>query len=411
MQAVNPKISLPYWEFTKELPMGITIYESIMFSEDTFGSLNKPADSSRGFTYELDTIEMGTIPNGRWANLKADMNTRMPTIPTNYGYIRSPWNANPSPYITRFANDDLPLPSCADYELAVTTYDSAVDFMSDMQRGPHASIHAVLGNVFGCDVLDELVDLGYVEDEEARSNLCRQWSYFMKDLYRDDYFNPKTCTLDSSAALNDFSCGYECVPENLNAMVSALQLMMGKEYMASDMSHTDWIKVRDFICTGNGYKVIVGSHMDSTSASDPSFWPAHPTQERLVHAYLMATQYDGTFQWETTDKYVCDASKCYSDETGTKDYHDICCYGHNQEDRWLDFVTPDRDQYIGLTNIEVMLATNPYSEDYSMPYIYDTFSYGHCTNHDVDGALLARYDGETIDLEDDVKANNLGARK
>lgn len=34
--------------------------------------------------------------------------------------------------------------------------------------------------------------------------------------------------------------------------------------------------------------------------------------------------------------------------------------------------------YYGPTNAEVLLWTDPRSEEYAMPYIYDTFQWTHC---------------------------------
>ena len=393
MQAVNPKVTLPYWEFTKELPRNNTVFESIMFTANTFGSLQSPYDKTKGFTYENDRIEDGKIPDGRWGNLKADVNIRFPTIVSSFGLMRSPWNINPSPYITRFASSQPPLPTCADYFGALISNDP-IDLLDNIQKGPHASIHAAIGNVFGCDLLDPMLDAGLIEDELARTNLCRQWSYFMKDLYRDQYIAPVTgCSIDSIENLNEFKCGYECIASNYDAMLTALESLLSKGYAPrAGLTKNQWKEWREFVCSGDGYRIVVGAHMDSTSASDPSFWPAHPTQERLWHAKLMSSQYEGDFAWssDTKNDYVCDTSSCYSDVTDTKDYHDSCCYGHKKEDQWLDFITPDRYSYIGPTNIETILATNPNSQMYSMPYVYDSFDYSHC-KQGIDDMLLSSY--------------------
>lgn len=42
--------------------------------------------------------------------------------------------------------------------------------------------------------------------------------------------------------------------------------------------------------------------------------------------------------------------------------------------------------YYGPTNREVLLATDPRYETYSMPYIYDSFTWSHCSE-DFDGLL------------------------
>jgi len=69
MQAVDPSISLPYWDFTVENATGLSVWDSPIFTADTFGTLGMPADTVKGWTYELDTVEDGSILDGRWANL------------------------------------------------------------------------------------------------------------------------------------------------------------------------------------------------------------------------------------------------------------------------------------------------------------------------------------------------------
>lgn len=63
---------------------------------------------------------------------------------------------------------------------------------------------------------------------------------------------------------------------------------MGKYFTFTSTSDEGWKDIREFICTGNGYKVFYGDHLESSSAVDPSFWSIHPTQERFLQAMLMA---------------------------------------------------------------------------------------------------------------------------
>jgi hypothetical protein len=51
MQAVNPSISLPFWDFTIDNSENITIFESFMFTNETFGTLPSPKDHKWGWTY------------------------------------------------------------------------------------------------------------------------------------------------------------------------------------------------------------------------------------------------------------------------------------------------------------------------------------------------------------------------
>jgi hypothetical protein len=44
MQAVDPSVSLPYWDYSIDTAAGIKLNESFIFTPDTFGSLNSPVN-------------------------------------------------------------------------------------------------------------------------------------------------------------------------------------------------------------------------------------------------------------------------------------------------------------------------------------------------------------------------------
>lgn len=380
-----------------------------MFTESTFGSLSIPKDTTWGFTYENDVISAGNIQDGRWANTKATVNTRFADIPSSYGYLRSPWNINPSPYVTRFASDAIPLPSCSQYYEALNT-DYTMSFVDAIQKGPHASVHASLGNVFGCDTLVPMLELGLLNEGNALMNLCGQWSYYMKDLYRDNYLKPKVgCTTDDfDSNPNNIQCGYECDSSQNANTTAAIKELLSRGFVPDTLTDDDWETWREFVCTGDGYKIIVGTHMESASSSDPSFWPVHPTQERLLHARIMSTGAE-TFDWadDPVNDYVCDNAQCYVSEKGTKDYHDVCCYGHFVYDQLLDFVSANASAYYGPTNYEIMLATNPILSEYSMPYIYDNFFYAHCADVGVDDLLEDLFEKSIRNAADSTSVSGL----
>ena len=56
MQAVNPAVSLFYWDYTIETETHMKIGDSPMFTPDTFGTLNFPADNYWGWTYSNDSM-------------------------------------------------------------------------------------------------------------------------------------------------------------------------------------------------------------------------------------------------------------------------------------------------------------------------------------------------------------------
>jgi hypothetical protein len=91
--------------------MDIKVWDSPIFTEDTFGSLQRPHDEFWGWTYRNDSVSYAAILNGRWERLLAARNERFQELNTGYSYMRSPWNMNPSKYISRFTSMDKDLPS------------------------------------------------------------------------------------------------------------------------------------------------------------------------------------------------------------------------------------------------------------------------------------------------------------
>ena len=56
MQAVDPSITLPYWDFTIDYAKNLTIFESPVFTSQTFGTLREPTDHYWGWTYKVGRL-------------------------------------------------------------------------------------------------------------------------------------------------------------------------------------------------------------------------------------------------------------------------------------------------------------------------------------------------------------------
>jgi len=373
IQSVNPSISLPYWDYTTESG---DLSESIMFSADTFGSVTYPAETCC-WTYTNDSMVDAAIPDGRWAFTKADLhNSAFTDLSNAFGYLRGPWNTNPSPYISRFTISHTSLPTCSAYYKWVQLTDLG-DFFDLAPFAPHASTHGAIGGVFGCDIFDPLMADGLIRDDSSRRRICKKWSIILKELYRSNFISPKANCTATSYDYTGVSCGYECVEQDSSAMQSSLKNLITTQYVPEEMTQEGWNKWRDFVCTGDGNKVFSGDQLEAASPSDPSFWPIHPNLERLFQAKLMAGGFE-TSVWATDPSDVCDKAKCYEEEFGDKGYYTQCCKGHYEDDQLLDFVNGDIYSGYGPTNAEIMTWTDPTRTDYTMPYIYDDFSWSHC---------------------------------
>lgn len=73
MQAVDPSVALPYWDFTIDSESGTVVQDSTVFSDYMFGSIPVPVNNRLGFVYSNDNITAAAIPDGRWAYIKADL--------------------------------------------------------------------------------------------------------------------------------------------------------------------------------------------------------------------------------------------------------------------------------------------------------------------------------------------------
>ena len=382
VQQVDPSFSLPYWDFTIDTEEGLGLAESPMFTADTFGSIQFPKDDTWGWTYRDDSIEGAAIPDGRWKKQLADINSRYSFPGNSFGFMRGPWNLNPSPYISRFSISNSLLPQCSSYYswLEETSLES---FLNIAPFGPHASVHGAVGAVFGCDVMDQMRENGSIPDEDSQRSICKKWGFILKELYRANTLFALSSTECSYTSLTyeGISCGYSCPTDedSLETMSSALKAQLRPfDVDTSDENMALWI---DFVCSGDGYRIFVGDHLESASPSDPSFWPVHANQERLLHLKYVSGGFADA-EWPTSAKEVCEKHTCYESKYGAKKSYDQCCYGHYENDQLLDFVNGDAEAGYGLTNKEIMEGTDSSSASYSMTYIYDDYTWTHCMTKD-----------------------------
>lgn len=394
MLAVDKTVPLPYWDFTIEETEGLSCNESPILSTSMFGATHPATNSTIGYRYDQNQILDFAILSGRWAYAKAEFNPeKFADLEAGYGYMRSPWNMNPSPYITRFTGT-LFLPNCkSHYDMLY--YSDMMDFFFEMESSPHATSHGGLGGAFGCDLFLPLLEEGYINDEASVKAMCKTWIFTLKALYRKNYIAPqKSCALGDS--VQDATCPFECLQDGEVLRKQLLDNYL-RQYVPSDMSQKGKKAWEEFICGGDASRVFAGDHSESASPSDPSFWPIHPTLERLFHAKMMAGGFIST-DWATSEEAenVCIRYQCYED--GEYGAHDECCYGHYEGDQMYDFISADRNSKFGPTNAEVLAMSDPTSGNYAMPYIYDNFLWDHCDQQDFDEAFLSLAKSDGMEL-------------
>eukprot|EP01038_Epipyxis_sp_PR26KG_P009550 gene9550-12862_t len=381
LRSVNPAVNIPYWDFTIEQSLGISIADSFVFNSSLYGKIKKPNNISEGYLYAYDNLMDGAISDGSFEKLKSPVNTFYESMKWGYGYLRAPWNMNPSPYVSRFPYEFpfFSLPTCAEH-YSMLSYENMMEFYTNMSISPHGSTHIGIGGTFGCDLLYPLVNSGHILSMYDAKVVCSSWSNLMTSTYRSNYWSPKkNCTVNKDN-LEDSVCGFDCNKENLDDIISYVEELLG-EYLNTSKSDfsTVWI---DFICYGNGYKIYPGDHTDASIAvDDPSFWGIHPALERLYQAKLLSGGFsDEVWASDPINEYICATSDCVNNK-GVEGYWSTCCDGHYSYSRFCDAISGNRYEYIGQSNEEIFKISDPRSKNYTLPYIYDNFKWNHCSEN------------------------------
>ena len=108
-----------------------------------------------------------------------------------------------------------------------------------------------------------------------------------------------------------------------------------------------------------------GDHLEAASPVEASFWPIHPTLDRLLQFKSLIQPF--------TDKSWSGEEMCTTSASTN-------CYGHNPYDItfWATTVKSESGGYTSAyrSNQEVREALNVAS--YQMPYVYDNFDWEHC---------------------------------
>ncbi|CAM9346764.1 unnamed protein product [Choristocarpus tenellus] len=107
-----------------------------------------------------------------------------------YGLMRSPWNTNNVPYLTRalgkmcgIEENLFSWPSCEDHYDLLMDNDNLYDFTWGSMYEPHGAVHSWIGGDFGCakmyDTIEELVGERLALDLRPLASMHRKnaWRY------------------------------------------------------------------------------------------------------------------------------------------------------------------------------------------------------------------------------------------
>ena len=109
-----------------------------------------------------------------------------------------------------------------------------------------------------------------------------------------------------------------------------------------------------------------GDMLDSNSPMDPSFWPIHPTMERVMSKFLLNMA--GTEDWSWP---------AHNSLTSTSD---TACTGHEPTDI-MDLpglFTAEDSGKANMTVVDYTKMLSPYNNEVEVDYVYQDFLWDHC---------------------------------
>jgi hypothetical protein len=436
IRLVDPSVTVPYWDFTRE---GETIYRlgeepsymlemNDFLTETWFGSVN----------------EENEIADSRWAHISMPKAQNKSTItPNSYGYLRSYWNNNNSPEVTRNLFDvcgleatSHPVPTCgAHFRLLNAT--SLGDFQVQSPAEGHGPMHVHLGGMWaGCDQAwidftakwsdlmeenlsdEDLESLGidpttfsYGNTATRRVALENKAVKYYYHIYRK-LWRSHVCAVDTASALlvcpescdegtptEECACSvpslvdgsmdwenlYPCIFEDEDSQI------LFRKLIPDDM-------MKDLTLMISTASVAEGEMIESSSPADPLFWLIHPIIEKLLAAKRLNNYIkygDQQFsKWETADGSGEDwfEYSMYTFSEGAVSWHpgEYVCPGHGKDDNVLPDKLPltsrlhaaaDLDNNGVITNYEFFIALNPNDPELN-DYVFDDFTWSHCMESD-----------------------------
>jgi hypothetical protein len=368
-----------YWDYTYDASVyGADWQSSPVFYDSWFGTAS-PAN------------EHHVVDGGRWAYtqvLSGSKALAFSNLTNPYGLLRSPWNTNKTPYLTRsnFTNGAAydsytTFPMCSSFASWLTSSDWVGDMVFALNGALHGPVHIMIGGQW--DFKEPKWG-----DLTARLSFPDAFLLLSKFLWRQGYVRcPATCSWDTEPADCECSCpaaltgvgatrsaseflefaGVDALNPNSN-----LELLMD-EYGLNDTQYLD------ALC----HVGHPGEMFTSAAPQDPTFWPLHGNAERYLQ-YARLLKAEGVLSFSESWGYshaqelpsdtgiVCDWSAVDPASMELPTCAKETCPGHKGDDL-LPFADLMDSQDGLYTNNEFYELVDPTNDD--LPYVYDSLSY------------------------------------
>ena len=381
LQAIDPTLSMPYWEYAQDTSLYDEWWMSKIFSDDIFGAnANMDSDTHTVTTGVFANLQM---PSGEpYEDFDIAAEGSLNPFVNAYGLLRSPWNNNPSSTLSRHnmtydRSITLPFPTCSVmYSCYVR---DSLSGMNDCLNGEtHGPVHIHIGGAWGetSDIWNSNINFIAGTDK----------LFYFKMLWRAGYTRcPTSCNEPKDADAGVCMCA---VPDEYFDTYTAIDMLNNTgiyDIVSSRMNGNEAMALKLLRAVED--PGIVGEMFSSASSYDPLFWPLHGQLERLMglkrlNVELGLVDFDETWGFQTSEKSylngICDWSKVQSSSDLTLPTctlgDEYVCPGHNADD--IVFYSDFLNNGESYTNQEFYDFMHPNNAD--LPYVYDSYDFDYC---------------------------------
>ncbi|CAM9472098.1 unnamed protein product, partial [Hapterophycus canaliculatus] len=370
--------------------------------------------------------DLHTPTKGRFSYVPTMANAREFSMLTNsYGLLRSPWNNDPTPFMTRHENiygfsNNLKPSGCFEYSHSLNK-GNWMSLSKVLNAAAHGHIHETVGGSWNHYFGEEAADLERVEEDsvmtfahEIQASEKRLdgsgLRALSKELWRTNFLNcPDSCDMDK--AWTECQCQCDAGAMGNRSAAQVLQesgVLDAVTYYDSSGELIEAFEDED----GNVYYTLpgyteeesariyeqllyllcspghIGTMFQATSTNDITFWVLHPTVDRLWHLKrLAAKDFD-----ETWDPYHTCVGHNPEDLQPFHNLFPTWDANTDGEDRKGDTGSNTKAKAKGkgnksggtpstmkryYTNGELYQLLRPDESD--LPYMYDNFAWPHCS--------------------------------
>merc|ERR1712070_123722 len=339
------------------------------------------------------------VAEGRWAYTPVMGDARgFSDITNGWGLLRSPWNQNPTPFLTRWTKvfnfTNAGYDTFPDCKLLFTCFahDNLIAMNECLNGDTHGPVHVMLGGQWHNSALEQHV-VHYYTTERIQllifKNLWRHGYATCSDTCEDGSAEDCQCSCPSSVM--DGRSAYDVLNETrvlhwLDQVTPVIYFDTDSgRYKLKELTEAHEDKQWHMILQAHCNPGYVGELYTSNAPYDPLFWPIHTQAERLlgwkrILSGLGYVDFNETWgyshpantpsdtgvvcDWESADAEGLALPKCEIKE----------CKGHGEDDLLPGGDFLDRGETY--TNAQFYEFMNPYNEE--LPYLYDNFDWVYC---------------------------------